>query len=125
MVVLNTNQQYQPYNYQDTLPPYCNKSNPEFRKFVIVEFGVGSLPPFLFFILGTVRYFVIKDYARGHCRYSYFFKWKVGISVMMGVFLVALAATVFSLPPNKDATDHPFLWINACQDDFFAFFYIF
>jgi hypothetical protein len=54
-----------------------------------LEFGAKTLPPFLFFILGTVRYFVIKDYGHGMSKYSNFFKAKVGISFTMGVFDVA------------------------------------
>ena len=73
--------------YQTVPPDYCFKE--QRKTFLALEFGAKTLPPFLFFILGTVRYFVIKDYGHGMSKYSNFFKAKVGISFTMGVFDVA------------------------------------
>lgn len=62
----------------------CNTSDQ--TKFFILEFGLKTIPPLLFFILGTIRYYTIKDYGHGMTKYSNFFKAKVGISLMMGTF---------------------------------------
>jgi hypothetical protein len=63
-----------------------------------LEFGAKTLPPFLFFILGSVRYFTIKDYGHGMTKYSPFFKTKVGISFFMGVFDVVQFLMILALP---------------------------
>jgi hypothetical protein len=63
--------------------------------FVFFEFGLKTVPPLLFFILGTVRYATIKDYAVGHCKYSNFFKAKVGISLLVGTFDLVQSSVIF------------------------------
>ena len=73
--------------YQTVPPDYCFKE--QRNTFLVLEFGAKTLPPFLFFILGTVRYFFIKDHGQVMPKYSCFFKAKVGISFTMGVFDVA------------------------------------
>ena len=70
-----------------TVPPYCNSEHK--NTFLALEFGAKTMPPFLFFILGTVRYFFIKDHGQVMPKYSRFFQAKVGISFTMGVFDVA------------------------------------
>jgi len=56
------------------------------KKFLALEFGLKTIPPLLFFITGTVRYFQVRDYGVGHTNYSCFFKSKVIISLSMGLF---------------------------------------
>lgn len=73
----------------------------------------------LFFILGTVRFFAIRDYGMGHCKYSRFFKAKVGISIAMGVFDVLQAILILALPPVQYSG-----WVNICSQDYFSVFYL-
>ena len=66
-----------------------------FWSFVFFEFGLKTVPPLLFFILGTVRYATIKDTAVGHCKYTNFFKAKVGISLLVGTFDLLQSSVIF------------------------------
>ena len=61
-------------------------SNNDKFKFIALEFGLKSMPPLLFYIMGTVRYFSVRDYGVGHANYSCFFKAKVAISISMAFF---------------------------------------
>lgn len=49
-----------------------------------MEFGLKSMPSVLFFILATVRYFEIKDYAINAYKFSIFFLTKVAICITVG-----------------------------------------
>jgi hypothetical protein len=102
--------------------PTSTLYNPSgFKEFIIIEFGVKTLPPLLFFILGTLRYFTIKDYAVGHCKYSNFFKAKVGISLLVGIFdIVQTIMTVITQPNSPHASI-----ISACDLKWLASFYVF
>jgi hypothetical protein len=121
MVVLNT---HNPNDFSVT-PPYDNcdaaKDSAKFKLFLFLEFGLKSLPPFLFYILGSVRYFTIKDYALGRARYSKFFLAKLIISVFMGIFDIVQALLIFTWP-----TDAPHMgWVKQCGLNLFGLFYIF
>lgn len=121
MVVVDNHYLIEPNHYQE-VPFNCSyKLNPEVREFVFFEFGLKSLPPFLFFILGTMRYFNIKDIARGHARYSNFFKTKVLISFLMGLFDLAQAIVILVIPNGAPHTG----WVNVCGFDYLALFYVF
>lgn len=106
-----------PYRLQQQV----NCTSDDRKEFVWFEFGLKSLPPFLFFILGTVRYFAIRDYGMGHCKYSAFFKSKVGISITMGFFDVLQAILILALPATVQYSG----WVNICSRDYFSVFYLF
>jgi hypothetical protein len=102
------------------VPDWCT-DNPEYTRFLLMEFGAKSLSPLIFFILGSYRYCMIKDYGMGQCKYSRFFKAKLAISVIMGLSDLLYPIVIFALPSTiKDST-----WINRCNQDYFGLFYVF
>ena len=120
MVVLNTRN---PSQYSFDQYTNCSEAigSPEFKEFLFLEFGLKSLPPFLFLILGSVRYFTIKDYALGRARYSKFFKAKVVISILMGLFDITQGLLIFILPSTAKHTG----WVNVCDLNLLGLFYVF
>lgn len=103
-------------------PDCLRDTNPQaFKQYIFFEIVLKTLPPFLFFILGTVRYATIKDYAVGHCKYSNFFKAKVGISALVGTFDLIQAIIIFITPPTAANAGV----INVCGLGWLGLFYIF
>lgn len=49
-----------------------------------MEFGIKSLPSMIFFVLGGMRYWRIRDIGQGRVIYSLHFKFKFIISGLMG-----------------------------------------
>ena len=54
MVIVDNMPEYTPYSFQTQMN--CTFDNKEVKQFIFFEFGLKSLSPFLFFILGTMRY---------------------------------------------------------------------
>lgn len=61
MVTISTTNEFSRARF-DT-PSNCDTT--EYSKYVILEFVLKSMPAFLFFVFGGLRYRKIKDYGRG------------------------------------------------------------
>lgn len=96
----------------------CGKTNAPL--FLGMEFGIKSLPGFLFLILGTVRYCSIKHMAIASVFYSKMFKTKFGLSAFMAVITFAYMLTVFLTPKDSVASS----WINQCDKQNYAIIYL-
>lgn len=83
-----------------------------------MEFGLKSFPSLLFFILGTVRFFEIKDYAINAYKFSKFFMTKCAISITMGLANTLYIIICYAVQPESLQS-----WINKCDDDNFSLFY--
>jgi hypothetical protein len=68
-----------------------------------------------------MRFVSIRHYAKGHCRYSNFFKAKVAISSLMGLFDLLQAIVILAVPENTQHSG----WVNQCGLDWLAAFYLF
>lgn len=85
-----------------------------------MEFGIKSMPGFLFLILGTYRYCSIRHMAIASVFYSKLFKTKVGISGSMAVVTFGYMLTVFLTPKDSVASS----WINQCDKQGYAVIYL-
>ena len=84
-----------------------------------LEFGGKSIPALTFFILGTYRFYGIRDYGQGQYKYSRHFKAKLGISIAMFVADILYMVLIFIFPADMKHSS----WINRCDQDWFGLFY--
>jgi hypothetical protein len=68
---------------------------------MVMQYGVSSVPGFIFFIGGLYRYQTIKHTATGAVRYSSSFKVKVALSILMGFTVLSFIITDFVLPSDN------------------------
>lgn len=98
-------------------PDAC--SSEDYRVFKGMEFGLKAFPSVLFFVLGSIRYFSIRDIGVGRVNYSRHFKLKFAISATMGAAFLAYVFVVWATPASNPNSS----WINQCDEDYFVVFF--
>lgn len=93
----------------------------DFDLFMIMQYGVSTIPALIFCFAGLYRYHTIKHAATGAVRYSISFKIKVGLSILMSLATLSFIITDFALPANNPRSSLQ----NQCNLDLYSLIYLF
>ena len=86
----------------------ANCQNTDFPLYLGLEFGLKSLPGFIFCITGACRWQEIRHMAKNKTRYTKMFKTKLVLNVLMCVMCFLYMIVIFSTPKHVNISS----WIN-------------